>query len=255
MDARDARDTRDEWRFREDRVSGRGEADRDADWRAREDRQRDDFYRQDTYRETHQPGRFEQRGDRMLDDRAREQRTERARIYGTAEPARTPMALGIMHSEATQADLTTRTSGTTYTQGIKIDRVHEEMPAATAGLQKGDVIVDVDGRTPATITVLRERLLERDPGDSSKLKVLRNGEEQDITIRVEEVDSRKYNWDFMENMRTIDQGGLDTIDQGLLQPPNRQEIYRPSQEGTRDPGPPLWDRMRDSVDKTINPRR
>lgn len=263
---RDTMRHQDDWRLRQQQ----GRSDQD-DWREQDlhrGARQQDYYR-DSYRQDRYDPRYDrqydrgsdrrfddrrgmQEQDRFYDDRGTADRQRSGRIYGTPEAGRAPMALGIMTSEATQTDLNVTGGTTTYTQGIKIDRVHEDMPAATAGLQKGDVIVSIDGRTPATMTVLRQRLQEKEPGDTLRLRVIRNGAERDVNVRVEEVDSSKYNWDFVDqNARTVDHG-LNTLrDQEMLQQPNRQEIYRPSQDASGNAGRPLFDRMRDNV----NPRR
>jgi hypothetical protein len=206
--------------------------------------------------------------DRYNNDRGYSQNYDRqgmynqGRMYGSNEMGRTAMPLGIMTSEATQSDLSNTSAGSRYTQGIRIEQVQDGMPASTAGLQKGDIIVSIDGQQPATSSLLRQELLQKDQGDTLRLTVLRNGSEQNVNVKVQNVDRSKYNWDYMNNPNatgqpTVDHGVNTLPDQKMLQPNNRQEIYQPSQEGSGNNGRPLWDRTRDQItghNNDSNPR-
>ena len=65
---------------------------------------------------------------------------------------------------------------------VKIDGVSEDSIAEKAGLQKGDVILSVDG---TAIENRRNivRILRRDRGKTVEMKVKRDGEE--VTLKVE----------------------------------------------------------------------
>ncbi|MGH7458459.1 MAG: PDZ domain-containing protein [Longimicrobiaceae bacterium] len=64
----------------------------------------------------------------------------------------------------------------------RITEVFDDSPAERAGLRRGDVLVRIDGR-PATREVLRE--LDLQPGQRVRLRVLRDGREQEITVRTD----------------------------------------------------------------------
>ena len=61
-------------------------------------------------------------------------------------------------------------------EGALINEVLDDSPAATAGLQAGDVITAVDGDVVDARRDLRERLYAYEPGDVVTLDVLRDGE-------------------------------------------------------------------------------
>lgn len=74
-----------------------------------------------------------------------------------------------------------------------ITGVTKDLPAAKAGLKKYDIVVKVDGETPADEGTIREKLREKNAGDQLKFEVLRKGERQEVTITLEEYDSERLN--------------------------------------------------------------
>jgi serine protease Do len=69
-------------------------------------------------------------------------------------------------------------------QGLKVLEVAPEGPAAAAGLQEGDVLRSLDGRTLARLEDLRLALDEAKAGDSLSAEVARKGESLNLTIQV-----------------------------------------------------------------------
>ena len=79
-----------------------------------------------------------------------------------------------------------------YRSGIQIDNsvksgivvvgVDSGTPAADAGLQKGDVIVEFGGKEITSISTFRYQLYKYNVGDKAKLKINRNGKEQELEI-------------------------------------------------------------------------
>jgi 2-alkenal reductase len=61
------------------------------------------------------------------------------------------------------------------TNGALVSEVQPGQPAAKAGLKDGDIITSVDGQKLGSDVSLRGVLLQRAPGDSVKLEVLRDG--------------------------------------------------------------------------------
>ncbi len=74
-----------------------------------------------------------------------------------------------------------------------ITGVTKDLPAAKAGLKRYDIVVKVDGETPADEETIREKLREKNAGDQLKFEVLRKGERQEVTITLEEYDSERLN--------------------------------------------------------------
>jgi len=86
---------------------------------------------------------------------------------------------------------------------FKIDDIHglyvfdvvKEGAAAAAGLQKGDVITKVEGRTIYSSSDLQERVARLNPGDKLKLTYKRDGKERDITVTLKAQEAKKSSAD------------------------------------------------------------
>lgn len=70
--------------------------------------------------------------------------------------------------------------------GAVIAELDPDGPAAAAGLRTGDIIVAIDGEEVATMAELAGRIQLRRPGDDIALEVLRDGEEQRVTVTLDE---------------------------------------------------------------------
>ena len=68
------------------------------------------------------------------------------------------------------------------TTGIYIAQVSSNSPAAQAGLQKGDIIIGVDGQEIKTMEKLNEYKNTKKIGDKIKLKILRSSKEQEVEV-------------------------------------------------------------------------
>lgn len=68
-------------------------------------------------------------------------------------------------------------------KGVKILDVDDDTPAAKAGLQKNDIISEVDGKSVATVDELKSKLGDLKPGDSVKITFSRNGKTQTADIK------------------------------------------------------------------------
>lgn len=70
----------------------------------------------------------------------------------------------------------------TPNSGVLVLDVRPGSPAADAGLRFGDFILSVDGRKVATPEELLNAISDRKPESEAKLRLWRNGEEQDVTV-------------------------------------------------------------------------
>ncbi len=68
--------------------------------------------------------------------------------------------------------------------GVLIGDVTADSPGAAAGLQRGDVIVQLDGQSVEDMTAFRNRVALIKPGTKANLTVLRNGERKEIAVTV-----------------------------------------------------------------------
>ncbi|MCX6208460.1 MAG: PDZ domain-containing protein [Bacteroidetes bacterium] len=67
--------------------------------------------------------------------------------------------------------------------GVKILDVDAETPAAKAGLQKGDIIVDINGEVLKNVDELKEKLATAKEGDVLKIKYKRDGVTQSTEVK------------------------------------------------------------------------
>jgi len=67
-----------------------------------------------------------------------------------------------------------------------IATVSEGLPAEKAGLQPHDVVVKINGETPATVEKLREVIDGKQPGDTIQLELVRRGQHVDVDVGVAE---------------------------------------------------------------------
>jgi hypothetical protein len=94
-------------------------------------------------------------------------------------------------------------------EAILVSKVIEGLPAAEAGLKEGDIIVRIAGKSPATPDRLREILKDKDPGDTVKVTVVREGDEKTLTIKLAEYDAEKLGVQHMkiEPFEAFGEGG------------------------------------------------
>lgn len=75
-------------------------------------------------------------------------------------------------------------------QGVVISHVTEGLPAGKGGLKVGDLVLKADGQS-VDESDLRELLRKKDPGDELKLSILRKGQPQEVTLKLEAYDAKK----------------------------------------------------------------
>jgi serine protease Do len=90
--------------------------------------------------------------------------------------------LGILPQDVTPA--IAKAFNTTALTGALVGDVTAGSPAAKAGLQKGDIILEVNGETMADANQLRLMIGQLTPNDTAKLKVMRNGKPMDIAVKL-----------------------------------------------------------------------
>jgi serine protease Do len=76
-------------------------------------------------------------------------------------------------------------------KGALVSDVQPNTPGAKAGLQRGDVITEIDGQPVSGQNDLRLKVGSMAPGTTVHLKVLRNGEPRDVTLTLGEMPSGK----------------------------------------------------------------
>lgn len=75
---------------------------------------------------------------------------------------------------------------------VLIESVVEDLPAAKAGLRRGDIIVAVDGQRPVTPARIREILRGKEPGQKVEVVYLRRGQEHTATVELVPLDESRF---------------------------------------------------------------
>ncbi|MCP3994526.1 MAG: PDZ domain-containing protein [bacterium] len=72
--------------------------------------------------------------------------------------------------------------------GASVDRVASRSPASEAGLERGDVIVAVDGIPINRADMVRSRVIRKRPADSIDIDLMRDGDTMSFTVTLGETD-------------------------------------------------------------------
>ena len=69
-------------------------------------------------------------------------------------------------------------------QGVVVVSVSNDTPASEAGLQKGDIITEMDGETVKSTSHFRYLLYKHQVGDTVTIKYIRNGNTEEATLHL-----------------------------------------------------------------------
>ena len=119
--------------------------------------------------------------------------------------------------QSVNADLA-KSLGLERVAGALISSVQPESPAAKAGVQRGDVVVELDGVAVADSNQLRNHVAQKQPGSAVRLKVLRDGRTLDLTARLAELTASR------DGDETPAQGGGESGAFGLSVQPLTPEL-------------------------------
>jgi serine protease Do len=72
-------------------------------------------------------------------------------------------------------------------RGVLIGDVSPNSPAQAAGLQRGDIILEVNGQPMTSSNQLRMAISMMQPGSEANLKVIRDGSQRELTIKLHEL--------------------------------------------------------------------
>ncbi len=72
------------------------------------------------------------------------------------------------------------------TEGVLISDVQDDSPAKEAGFERGDIVIEYDGRKIADINELRNKVAQTEVGKKTKVKVLRGSKEKTLTVKIGE---------------------------------------------------------------------
>lgn len=92
-------------------------------------------------------------------------------------------------------------------RGVLVSGVREDSPAAKAGLEDGDVIVELDGKPVSDPDGLRDLVRGRSPGDEVDVVVIREGDRRTLTVTLGE-EPQTWSFDFGDHdMKWFDGDG------------------------------------------------
>jgi serine protease Do len=113
----------------------------------------------------------------------------------------------------------------TSPEGALVGDVTPSSPASRAGLVKGDIITELNGKTVEDSNQLRIAISTMSPGTEVRLKVLRDGQPHDLTAKLEEYPSDKQ---IAENHQKAEQSDqLDGVSVDNLSPDSARELGLP----------------------------
>jgi serine protease Do len=98
------------------------------------------------------------------------------------------------------ADLTPEMAemfGFTGTDGVLVQEILEGSPAEEAGLQAGDIITEYRGEKIEKMTQLRRRVTATDPGNEAELKVWRDGEVVELSVKIAALEAAPVTSDWL----------------------------------------------------------
>ena len=87
-------------------------------------------------------------------------------------------------------DMTTdmaKAFGEKEARGVVVGDVTPNSPAQDAGVRRGDILLEVNGRLVTNSNQLRNSISMMQPGTEIKLKLLRDGSERDLTVKLKEM--------------------------------------------------------------------
>jgi len=93
--------------------------------------------------------------------------------------------LGVVIQPVTQS--VARAFGLGEPRGALVGDVTPDSPAARGGLQRGDIIIELNGRPVTDSRDLRLRVAETAPGTTVRMKVFRNGSERELSVTLGEM--------------------------------------------------------------------
>jgi len=84
-------------------------------------------------------------------------------------------------------DKTAKAFGLKEPRGALVSQVAKDSPADNAGIQQGDVIVEFNGKEIDDSSQLRNWVSQTEPGTTVRLRLLRQGQEKQLTVKLGEL--------------------------------------------------------------------
>jgi serine protease Do len=114
---------------------------------------------------------------------------------------------------------------TTEMSGALVGDVSPNSPAERAGIQKGDIIMDVNGKPVSDPNQLRMSISMMQPGTTVKVKVLRDGKPAQFDVKLDELPVKQER---ASAEKPGAQGGLEGVEVENLSAQDAQELKLPA---------------------------
>src|SRR5215471_5269187 len=131
--------------------------------------------------------------------------------------------LGILPQDVTPS--MAKAFGAKEAKGVVVSDVTPSSPAQENGIQRGDIILELNGKPVTDSNQLRNSISMMPPGTGVKLKTLRNGSERDVTVKLGEMPTETA------KLNSQEEGGskaLDGVEVSNLNPETAKELGLPS---------------------------
>ncbi len=130
--------------------------------------------------------------------------------------------LGILPQDVTPG--MAKAFGAKAARGIVVGDVSPGSPALASGMERGDILLEVDGKPVSDSNQLRMSISMMTPGTNLKLKVIRNGNERDFNVKLAEMPTETA------KLNSEESGGnatLEGVEVTTLNPEIAQELNLP----------------------------
>ena len=131
--------------------------------------------------------------------------------------------LGIVPQDVTPA--MAKAFGATETRGALVGDVSPNSPAQRSGLQRGDIILDVNGKPVAGSNDLRMTISMMQPVADVNLRVARNGVERNVTVKLGELPTETAS---VKPQGEKSQSSLDGVSVENLTPESAHDLGLPA---------------------------
>ena len=131
--------------------------------------------------------------------------------------------LGILPQDVTPS--MAKAFGEKEAKGVVVSDVTPSSPAQENGIQRGDIILELNGKPVTDSNQLRNSISMMPPGASVKLKTLRSGNERDVIVKLGEMPTETA------KLNSQEEGGskaLDGVEVSNLNPETAKELGLPS---------------------------
>lgn len=131
--------------------------------------------------------------------------------------------LGIFPQDVTPA--IAKAFGEKDPNGVLVSDISPNSPAEAAGLQRGDIILEVNGKPMTDSNQLRMTISMMQPGSEAKLKVVHGGSQRELTIKLRELPTEQAENNNQTDDRQRASAGIEVAN---LTPDMAQQLNLPA---------------------------